>query len=642
MRHIPCHVKKDGPPPPAVVVLCAFIVFSATAVATAEDDHPPIDFAHDVVPILRQHCAECHGGEESEGGFSLNTRALVLDAGVAAPGNSAESEMILRVTSDDVEVRMPPADTRPLAAEKIATLRRWIDEGLSWEAGFSFAAARYEPPLRPRRPELPPEREGLSHPIDRIVDAYWSGRDIAWPEPVDDTAFVRRAYLDLIGLLPTPQQRAEFVVDSGGDKRARLVAELLARRQDYAEHWLTFWNDVLRNDYAGTGYIDGGRKQITTWLYDSLVDNKPYDQFVRELVAPSSGSEGFSAGIKWRGRVNASQTREIQFAQSVGQVFLGINLKCASCHDSFIDRWTLEETYGLAAVFATEPLELHRCDKPTGRMATPGWIFPELGQIDPAISPAERLAQLAALLTHEDNGRLTRTIVNRIWQRLMGRGIVHPVDAMQSEPYSADLLDYLGVHLSDNNYDLKKTIELVATSRVYQSRTIPEPQPSLPDEFVFAGPVAKRMTAEQFIDAIWQITGARPRETHAAANRPDPSAPVRASLVKSDLLMRALGRPNREQVVTTRPSSLTTLEAIDLANGQIMADLLARGVPILLEQYDSGGALSSRIYQHALSRRPTEDERDVATELLGEELTSETVEDFLWAVFMLPEFQLIR
>ena len=123
---------------------------------------------------------------------------------------------------------------------------------------------------------------------------------------------------------------------------------------------------------------------------------------------------------------------EVQFAQSVAQSFLGINLKCASCHDSFIDRWKLDQAYGLAAVYATRPLEIARCDKPTGLMATAGWLFPELGKIDPQATQPERLKQLAALMTHPQNGRFQRTLANRLWHRLMGRGIVHPVDAMQT------------------------------------------------------------------------------------------------------------------------------------------------------------------------------------------------------------------
>ena len=255
--------------------------------------------------------------------------------------------------------------------------------------------------------------------------------------------FARRAFLDVIGLLPPPGELEAFANDAAPDKRARLARRLLDDRRAYADHWLSFWNDLLRNDYAGTGYIDGGRKPITGWLYQSLIDDKPYDRFVRELISPTPESEGFIKGIKWRGRVNASQVREIQFSQNVSQVFFGINMKCASCHDSFIDRWKLADAYGLAAVIAEEPLEIARCDKPTGQIAVPKFPWPELGTIDAAQPREQRLERLAELVTHPDNGRFPRTIANRIWQRLMGRGIVHPVDVMANEPWSEDLLEYL-------------------------------------------------------------------------------------------------------------------------------------------------------------------------------------------------------
>src|SRR5213076_3358630 len=162
------------------------------------------------------------------------------------------------------------------------------------------------------------------------------------------------------------------------------------------------------------------------------------------------------------GAVNASQVTELQFAQSVGQVFFGANLKCASCHDSFIDHWKLDDAYGLAAVIADKPLAVHRCDKPTGRTAGPKFLFPELGAIDPTAPKSKRLEQLAALVTHPDNGRFTRTIANRLWHRLMGRGIVHPTDAMQTEPWSSDLLDFLADDFAAHGYDLKHTLRLIA------------------------------------------------------------------------------------------------------------------------------------------------------------------------------------
>ena len=162
------------------------------------------------------------------------------------------------------------------------------------------------------------------------------------------------------------------------------MERLLADDRHYAEHWLSFWNDLLRNDYRGTGYIDGGRKQITSWLYSALATNMPYDQFVAQLINPTPESEGFTKGIVWRGVVNASQSPPLQAAQNISQVFMGVNLKCASCHDSFINDWRLSDSYGLASIYSDGPLQLFQCDKPTGQTAAARFIYPELGEIDPA------------------------------------------------------------------------------------------------------------------------------------------------------------------------------------------------------------------------------------------------------------------
>jgi Protein of unknown function (DUF1549)/Protein of unknown function (DUF1553)/Planctomycete cytochrome C len=625
------------------------IVLALVAPGTA-DEPKKIDFAHDIVPILKARCAECHTNGKYKGSFSLDSREAILKSKNVVPGKSGGSELYKRITSNDPDVRMPSKGT-PLTAKEIALVKTWIDEGLKWEDGFTFKKDEYVAPLKPRRPTLPPERDGLTHPIDRIIDAYFTKNKVTPPPALDDSAFIRRVYLDTIGLLPTPDELQAFLDDKAKDRRTKVVRRLLDDKRAYADHWLTFWNDLLRNDYAGTGFIDGGRKQISSWLYRSLYDNKPYDQFVRELISPTPDSEGFINGIKWRGNVNASQVRELQFAQNVGQVFFGANIKCTSCHDSFIDKWKLEDAYGLAAVIADQPLEIHRCDKPTGKMATPRFLFPSLGDIDAKQPKAKRLEELSRLVTHPDNGRFTRTIVNRVWHRLMGRGIVHPVDVMANRPWSEDLLDYLAVYFADNGYDLKKLIEHIVTSRAYQSRHAVLSKEETGDAYIFRGPEVKRMTAEQFMDAIWMIT-----KTAPAKATPSISAPafadtipaehrfVRASLVNADLLMRSLGRPNREQVVTTRADQVTTLEALDLSNGAILAATLERGAVNLLKAEPKATAERrvEELYLRALCRKPTAEEAKIAQGLLGPTPTNESMADLLWAVFMLPEFQLIR
>ena len=501
-----------------------------------------VDFAHEVVPILRKHCSECHTGDKKKGGLSMNTRASLLEGGengaVISAGQTQKSKLLDAIVSADPDVRMPPKGDR-LSPAEVATLRNWVEQGAVWTEGFAFKQPAYEPPLRPRQPVLPEARNGRTHPIDRVLDGWLADKGAPTPPVADDATFLRRVSLDLVGMLPSAEEARAFAADRRPDKRALLVRSLLARNVDYADHWMVFWNDLLRNDYAGTGYIDGGRKQITNWLYISLLANKPYDVFARELVAPSADSEGFAKGIIWRGAVSAAQAPELQYAQSVSQTFLGINMKCASCHDSFVDRWKLRDAYGLAAIYSDHPMELVRCDIPTGKPAVAAWPFPELGQVDASKPREERLAQLAALITHPDNGRFQRTIVNRLWHRLMGRGVVHPVDAMQTQPWNQDLLDVLANRLVESKYDLKAVIEFIATSQAYQSRAEILARDAEDKSYIYRGPRAKRLTAEQFVDAVWRLTSTTPAKIVPQVPR---AAPV-AGAAKKPVIEPLLAAP---------------------------------------------------------------------------------------------------
>ena len=607
------------------------LCLAVPSVAVADDapaKKAAVDFTHDIVPILRNHCGKCHTNGVAKGDFAMDTKASLLRSDAVKPGHAAESDLIERITSNEKEFKMPPEGPR-LSAAEVAKLTDWINAGVPWEESFSFRQGTYEPPLKPRKVTLPPAQPGFEHPIDRIVKAYWDKNKVSPAPLLDDLSFVRRVYLDLVGLLPPMVEVEKFQADTDPNKRALLVRRLLDDRTAYADHWLSFWNDLLRNDYKGTGFIDGGRRPISKWLYQALLNNKPYDKFVHELISPDKESEGFIYGIQWRGRVNASQVREVQFAQNVGQVFFGANLKCASCHDSFVDQWKLEDAYGLAAIVSEKPLEINRCDNPTGRVAQARFLFPELGSIDAKAPKQERLRQMADLVVHPDNGRLRRTLVNRIWHKMFGHGLVHPVDAMGTPPWNADLLDYLANYLVDQKHDMKALMAHIATSRAY----------------------LKRLTAEQFVDALWTISGTSPEKPVAPVALPAPveDSPtqgprVRAALMDSDALQRSLGRPNREQVVTQRGEVLTTLQALDLANGQRVTEMLKAGATKILADLKGQPAdrIIDEVFRDGVSRLPTAAERGTAREILTDKPTPDTLADLIWVVVMLPEFQLVR
>lgn len=620
------------------------IIFLAAGFAFSQEK--PLDFVHEVVPILKKHCASCHTNGTYKGSVSFDTRQALIQSKAVVSGDSKKSELIKRITSNDAAERMPPKGPA-LGEKEVQILARWIDSKLPWDDTFTFKVETYVAPLKYREVKVP---AGNGHPIDRILDPYLAKQKTGTLPLVTDDIFYRRASLDIVGLLPLPEEIESFIASADPQKREKLVESLLKDNRAYTDHWLCFWNDLLRNEYKGTGYIDGGRKQITSWLYNAILTNKPYDQFVRELIKPTPDSEGFIKGIKWRGRVNASQVAELQFSQNISQVFFGVNMKCASCHDSFIDNWKLDDAYALAAIVSDKPLEIYRCDKATGKTAVAGFLWPELGSIDSKLPKDKKLEQLASLVTHPDNGRFSRTMANRIWQKLMGRGIVHPVDMMANKPWNDDLIDYLAGYFKENKYDLKKLIGHITTSRAYQYKAATFAEEPASENYVFNGPMYKRMTAEQFMDAVWLVTGTAPAKADAPLPKDIPAASgsakrnmIRAVLVHSNLLMRTLGRPNREQVVTTRAELLTTLEALDLASGSIFHDLVTRGGrQILAELKDkSKDAIIKNVYMRSLGRNPDASELSGASLLLGEKPDADSLADLLWVIFLLPEFQLI-
>ncbi len=601
----------------------------------------PVNFTAEIKPILEASCIKCHGRGRAKGDFQIDTRETMLRGGETGPavvaGKSAESYFIELVAGVDPDNVMPKKGKK-LTGTEVGLLRAWIDQGLPWDTSITFGKA--EPRnLIPRMPEVPRVKKPTGNPMDALLEVYFEKNKIKVPKPVEDRVFARRVYLDIVGLLPTPEEMNAFLGDRRKDKRARLAGQLLGDNQRYAENWLTFWNDLLRNDYKGTGYIDGGRKQITPWLFAALATNMPYDKFVAKLINPTPESEGFAKGIVWRGVVNASQTPPMQAAQNISQVFMGVNLKCASCHDSFINDWQLSDAYGLANIYSEEPLEMFLCDKPTGKKAPLRFIYSELGEMHGTTNRQERLSELAGMVTSKKDGRLSRTIVNRLWARFFGRGLVESVDDMEQPAWNPDLLDWLAEDLVANDYDVRKTMKRMVTSQAYQMPTVNGGELAA-QNYIFTGPQVRRMTAEQFRDALGLLTGVWYDKPAAAL--PVKTNYVRAALVPADPLMVALGRPNREQVMTTRASAATTLQALELTNGGTLSKLLKRGAErIAAEPPGATREFVNRLYVQALGRKPSRAEWKLAGEMMGQPLQKEGVEDFLWAMTMLPEFQLI-
>ena len=575
------------------------LLLAAGGLAAAPGELPPpvartVDFA-DVHPILLSRCAGCHGGLKPQAGLAVLNRADILRGGqhgaAIVSGNSAKSLLILRVSGMQ-EPRMP-AGGPPLSAGEIGILRAWIDQGANWNPP---GQAVWKPSLALRVPTIP--EPVLANPLDSFLNDYFRRHNIIAPPPVADAVFARRAWLDLWGVVPGPEQLRTFEQVTRSDKRERLIDELLANRKNYAEHWISFWNDLLRND-EGVEYA-GARQSITKWLRRALEENLPYDRFVSTLLNPERADDpmGYLVGVNWRGDISASQTPPMQAAQNSAQVFLGVNLKCNSCHDSFISRWKLKDAYGLASFFSEQELAIHRCDIATGETSQPRFLYPELGGIEPGAPAAARRAAVARLFTTKENGRFARTLVNRIWKDLMGRGLVGPVDDMDAEPWDPDLLDWLSADFVAHGYDIGHLLRRIMTSAAYQLPAVRlSAKPS--QQYVFRGPLFRRLTAEQFSDSISAITG----EWRVMAPRlAGEGVYAREWMFKTTALSTALGRPIRDQVITERNDDATTLQLLELVNGTTLDKMLYRGAARMLGElrpapanlFDSGVVTSNK------------------------------------------------
>jgi hypothetical protein len=559
------------------------------------------------------------------------------------PGNGGGSLIVQRIRAA-VAPRMPLGG-EALPDSEITVIRNWIDQGARPTPSSAPAKAKWEPLLTLKTPTLPSSPwKNWTDPVDRFTAKYLAAHDVTDPPVVGDAEFARRVYLDIWGLLPDPAQLRAFLADTRPDKRRQLANALLTDNTKYAENWISYWNDLLRNDEGVVYYSEtANRKTITPWLLNALETNKPYDQWIVELLSPAKETDpdGFLIGVNWRGAVSASQTPALQASQNSAQIFLGINLKCNSCHDSFISKWRLKDAYALASYFSTEEkLQLYRCDVAQDQFVSAAFLYPELDRSLPSTSVADRRAAAAAIFTDPRNGRMPRTLVNRIWAKLMGRGIVEDVDDMDGEPWNPELLDWLAGDFASGGYDLKRLIGTIIASRTYQLPAIARSS-ATPGEYMFGGPELRRLTAEQFADAVAAITGdwhvstpAGGRGPGGASGQPGPGGQAGIALISGAptdaaglgflrggrggavpaqvpggsrgghppnvpvpitsgnyvrewriagyALTRALGRPIRDQVYSNRETQATVVQALELVNGEALNHWLWRGARRML------------------------------------------------------------
>jgi hypothetical protein len=303
------------------------------------------DFREHIQPVFEKNCVRCHNADKTKGGLRMDTHELMLEGGDTAdalvPGNTAKSELLVRVHLRPIDEDFMPEEGQALAPEDLEKLTTWIEAGAPWPEGLTLKERKPDPVKRVALPEKAPasSREAAGM-LDDILRRENAGAAVVTTPPIDDAAFLRRATIDLIGRIPTmPEVRA--YESWGGGRRAQLVEKLLADPR-YADRWTIFMADLLRI----RSNITGGN-QLLAYVHDAVDTGKPYDVLVRELIS-ASGRANANPAV---GYILGDDVEPMELAAATSQIFLGVRIGCAMCHDHPFDDWKQEDFYDLAAFF---------------------------------------------------------------------------------------------------------------------------------------------------------------------------------------------------------------------------------------------------------------------------------------------------
>jgi hypothetical protein len=497
--------------------------------------------------------------------------------------------------------------------------------------------------------------------IDRWVLSKLRTLELPPSEPCDDATFLRRTSIDITGRLPTPAEARKFLADPDPDKRRKWVDRLLAS-PDYADYFANKWSAILRNkrrDERSTR----GNFLFHAWIRRSLLENRPYDQWMREIVT-ASGEIGRNPAVTWFREVKNMEDQ----VQDAAQIFLGVRLQCARCHHHPYEQWSQQDYYGFAAFFsrlarkpgtqAGEEVIFH--DRGTAAAINPKTKLPVmptgLGTSPFDISPdQDPRAVLADWMAEKDNPFFARMLVNRYWKHFMGRGLVEPEDDMRgtNPATNPDLLDALAGHFVQSGFDLKELIRTICRSTTYQRSSHPNDQ-NADDSQNFSRYYAKRLTAEVLLDAIDQVTDVRsefpgqPSGTRAVQLPDD-------SFNADSYFLTLFGRPNNASASESeRTHDANLAQSLHLLNSpkihEKVSDPRGRAVRLANDSSLTDEERIRELYLWTLSRLPEEPEMEFALGYIREKAQEpkaaaasrsrleEAYQDTLWALLNTKEF----
>lgn len=496
---------------------------------------------------------------------------------------------------------------------------------------------------------------GVVNFVDEHVDQKLRQMKYLPAEECSDEVFLRRVYLDVIGILPAPDERRRFLDSSSTAKRSELIEELLLR-PEYARFWAQKWGDLLRVSRKQIGLASVFK--YSQWLQSAIVSNKPYDQFAREILTASGSTEQNPAANYFRTAADTNDAMETS-----AQLFLGTRIQCAKCHNHPFERWTQDNYYGLAAVFhrvgrkKTGPKseDVIVFDLPTGDVNHPTtgnaalpWV-PGIGVLEVASQHGRREAFVDWLIS-QDNPFLAKVEVNRIWAQLMGRGIVEPFDDFRDSnpPSNPGLLEALADDFQKHGFDRNHILRTILNSRTYQASSKAN-RFNVADFRYFSHYRPRRLSAEQIVDALSAVTGLDemftgvPTGTKATwLPAPDLKPHDRNELGKVDFL-KVFGQPERQSVCECERGDDTSLgQALQLLNGEFLNRRLTSPdsrFRKMLASKASHDTIVRELFLHGLCREPTMEEMQSAVGHAEKHKDANAAfEDICWAIVNKHEF----
>ena len=531
----------------------------------------------------------------------------------------------------------------------------------AWYSG-RIAMARLTSPWPNKIPAEVYSKSDQTNLIDKHVIAQLRQLNLKPSPTCTDSEFIRRIYLDVIGVLPTPKETRIFLANKSKDKRAKLVDQLLTK-PEFVDYWTYRWADMFL--ISGKKLRPNALKAYYQWLRGEITKNTPWDQLVRQVVTARGDSIENGATNFY-----AIHQEPETMAENVSQAFMSLSINCAKCHNHPLEKWTNDQYYAFANLFARVRVKgwggdarngdgkrtlfvASRGDLRQPRTGKPQTPAPLDGKAinDPQI---DRRQVLADWLTSPDNPYFTRSIANRVWANFFGQGIVDPVDDLRvSNPATNEpLLGGLADHLTKNKYDLKSLMRLILTSQTYGRSSTPLPE-NIGDTRYYARYYPRRLMAEVLQDAITSVTQVNPKFANitlfdgSTAKTDFYKDGTRAlqlfdSAVTSYFL-KTFGRNEREITCECERSNKPSMvQVLHLSNGKTLNENLRSDkscVKPLVEKEDAD--LIEAAYLKCLSRLPTAEETKRLKAVFSQTPATErraVIEDLFWALMTSREF----